>query len=332
MRSGSGKTFCLQARTSSWFVTAAVSLSIFTVSEPDRPVISYLFRGRRLTLIEDTFVYAMLVPIFPFVLPDRFGVQDAHIPFWSSVLLAAYAGPLVVTAPISGAIIDRWHVALPSLRLGLLLAISAAVMIGTATSLPIMVLGRAGQGVAAGVTWVAGPSLLVTASPGDHAGRGMGFVSLACTSGYMLSPLLSGLVYRHAGYRAVLAPAYGLIACNVVAVLGLLDPQNKEGEDDSVTVESPLPPSALSEGSSEVAPVPGQPPINWKSPAIWACVWANCVANATLADCDVIIPAFASRRFHWDSMGTGLIMFSIYGPNVVLGPCVGTFSMHLQSS
>lgn len=79
------RPWLLELRSSTWYITATVSTAIFT----------------------DIFLYAVIVPVFPFSLQSRQGVAEADIQHWLAVLLSVYGAALLVSAPFFGWLSDR---------------------------------------------------------------------------------------------------------------------------------------------------------------------------------------------------------------------------------
>lgn len=79
------RPWLLEFRSSTWFITVTVTTAVFT----------------------DIFLYAMIVPVFPFSLTERIGVPQSDVQYWLAVLLSVYGAALLVTAPIYGWLSDR---------------------------------------------------------------------------------------------------------------------------------------------------------------------------------------------------------------------------------
>ncbi|KEF50854.1 uncharacterized protein A1O9_13091 [Exophiala aquamarina CBS 119918] len=263
----------------------------------------------------------MLVPLSPFFLTTRLGVPENDISFWSTVLLAAYAGVLLLVAPLSGILSDRFRTRLGPLRLAMLVLAAAIVMIATAKSLAVLVVGRLAQGFAASIIWVVGPALLVEGSSGHEAGRDMGYVSLACGAG-LLSPLFSGPLYHRAGYLSVFAVAFALIGCGLIVCLSLIDRGAPSHSDLASSAGGSSDPDVE---RTAATPTDEHEPLRWRSLSVCTVLYAVVMGNAVSFVCDIIVPVYTVRLFGWNSLGTGLVMIALRGPTILLGPGVGKF-------
>ena len=83
----------------------------------------------------------------------------------------------------------------------------------------------------------------------------MGYIGIANSMGILLAPLLGGVVYSHAGYYAVFAMAFGLIAVDILLRLAIIE---KRGADE---IRAHLPaqtaPEVLSEAGISLPQVRG---------------------------------------------------------------------------
>lgn len=218
---------CLAFRTSRVFIITTVSLAIFT----------------------DIFVYGIIVPVMPFALTERAGIDESQIQTWVSILLAIYGAALLVTAPICGWLADRSSSRRMPLLLGLLALAGSTVMLCLGRTIGVIAAGRVLQGMSAAVVWVVGLALLVDTVGGDEIGQAMGYVGLSMSMGVLLAPLLGGVVFEKAGYYSVWAMAFGLLGLDIVLRLAMVErkiavrwdkqyePKRAEGVDEMTSEE-----------------------------------------------------------------------------------------------
>lgn len=58
-------------------------------------------------LFSETFLYGIAVPILPFLLEDRIGINHDELQTYSSILLAVYSASSIIISPIAGVIADK---------------------------------------------------------------------------------------------------------------------------------------------------------------------------------------------------------------------------------
>ncbi|KAI6898172.1 MFS general substrate transporter [Hortaea werneckii] len=96
-------------------------------------------------------------------------------------------------------------------------------MLCVGDSIGILAAGRVLQGISAAVVWVVGLALLVDTVGPDGIGQAMGYVGMSMSLAILLAPLLGGIVFDLAGYYAVFAMAFGLIALDIVLRLVMIE-------------------------------------------------------------------------------------------------------------
>ncbi|KAM0720619.1 hypothetical protein Q7P37_004756 [Cladosporium fusiforme] len=327
----------LALRTSKAFIISTVSLAIFT----------------------DIFVYGIIVPVMPFALTERAGVDASKIQTWVSILLAIYGAALLVTAPVCGWLADRSRSRRMPLLLGLLALAGSTIMLCLGRTIGLIAAGRVLQGMSAAVVWVVGLALLVDTVGGDEIGQAMGYVGLAMSMGVLLAPLLGGVVFERAGYYSVWAMAFGLIGLDIVLRLAMVErkiavrwdkqyePKRAEMQADA-SGESQAATKQVGEESREhesdedVTKDAERPASLHTSPAKWynrlppvlrllssrrllSALWAVLVQSSLLTSFDSVLPLFTKDTFSWTATGAGVIFLPIVVPTF-LGPWIGGLS------
>jgi len=191
--SASSPPALLKLRSSKTFIIITVATAIFT----------------------DIFVYGIVVPVLPFALTSRSGVDASQIQTWISIFLAVYGAALLAASPFFGWMADRSSSRRLPLLLGLLALGGATVMLCIGNSIGVLAAGRVLQGISAAVVWVVGLALMVDTVGPEEIGQAMGYVGLSMSLAILLAPLLGGVVFAASGYYAVFAMAFGLIVVDI---------------------------------------------------------------------------------------------------------------------
>ena len=121
----------LSIRSSNAFIISTISMAVFT----------------------DIFLYSLVVPVLPFALTGRAGVNEEDVQRWTSIFLSVYGAALAVGSPIFGWFADRSSSRRVPLLLGLVALGGATAMLCAGSSLPVLIIGRAFQGLSAAVVW-----------------------------------------------------------------------------------------------------------------------------------------------------------------------------------
>lgn len=184
----------LRFRSSKLFIIATICIAIFS----------------------DMFLYGVIVPVVPFSIVERAGINENDVQHWTSILLAVYGAALLISAPLAGVFAD--HSASRRLPLlgGLVVLTAATLMLCLAQSVALLVVGRILQGLAGGIVWTVGQALLVDTVGQADIGQVMGYVSISMSVGIMISPLLGGVVYDAAGYYAVWYMCFGILGLDIL--------------------------------------------------------------------------------------------------------------------
>jgi MFS family permease len=154
----------LNVRSSNVFIITTVSTAIFT----------------------DIFLYSLVVPVLPFALTGRAGVKEDDIQRWTSIFLGVYGPALAVGSPIFGWFADRSSSRRTPLLLGLLALGGSTAMLCAGSSLPVLITGRALQGLSAAVVWPVGLALLSDSIEREKLGEAMGYIAAATSVGSLV--------------------------------------------------------------------------------------------------------------------------------------------------
>lgn len=145
----------LRWRSSTVFITSTVALGLFT----------------------DLFLYALIVPVLPFMLHDRLSIPENEIQSWVSRLLAVYAGmQLLVSVPVGWLADCTASRQLPFLC-GLAALLAGTVMLALGQNIVVLLIARALQGLSASVVWTIGLAMVLDTVGTENLGKTMGVVS-----------------------------------------------------------------------------------------------------------------------------------------------------------
>ncbi|RMZ27585.1 hypothetical protein D0859_08350 [Hortaea werneckii] len=219
--SSSRRPALLKLRSSKTFIIITISTAVFT----------------------DIFVYGIVVPVLPFALTERSNVDSGSVQTWISIFLAVYGAALLFASPICGWFADRSSSRRMPLMLGLLALGGSTAMLCVGDSIGILAAGRVLQGISAAVVWVVGLALLVDTVGPDGIGQAMGYVGMSMSLAILVAPLLGGVVFDLAGYYAVFAMAFGLIALDIVLRLVMIEKKSAAKWLSPTEVDESLPSS-----------------------------------------------------------------------------------------
>ncbi|PNS18284.1 Quinidine resistance protein 1 [Sphaceloma murrayae] len=191
----------LHFRCSKVFIIASVAAAVFT----------------------DLFLYGVIVPVIPFTLTSRVGIEEGSVQRWTSILLAVYGAALLVASPICGWFADRSTSRKTPLLLGLIALAGATGILTAGNSIALLIVGRLLQGASAAVVWVVGLALVADTVGPEDVGNAMGYIGVAMSFGVLLSPLVGGVVFERAGYYAVYGVSFALLGVDIVLRFALIE-------------------------------------------------------------------------------------------------------------
>lgn len=190
----------LRFRSSKNFILATVCIAIFT----------------------DILLYGIIVPVMPYALTSRVGIHEDSVQTWNAILLACYTIALFVGSPLVGIYADHSSSRRWPLLIGLFALAASTLMLCLSRSIALLIVGRIFQGFSAAIVWSVGLALLADTF-GKQIGMAMGYSSIAMSMGLLVSPVIGGAVYNHAGYYAVYYIAFGCIFLDVILRLILIE-------------------------------------------------------------------------------------------------------------
>jgi MFS transporter, DHA1 family, solute carrier family 18 (vesicular amine transporter), member 1/2 len=246
-----------------------------------------------IALFTDMLVYGLAIPVLP-LLPATVAAGPAA----TGILFAGYAAAMIVVTPVAGRMVDRAGPRRP-LLIGLVGLAVATLLFAAGGPYWLLVLARVLQGVAAGMSWVAGLSLIAAVTPLATRGRWMGVAMSTVSLGVLVGPPLAGLLVQSFGVTApfLLAAAVAL-ADGVVRLL--LVRGAERATDDSA-------------GPLTVLRVPGS----------WAVVGAVVLGAATIAAIEPVLPLHLAEQYGTGPLALGLLFALAVITGAVANPLVG---------
>jgi MFS family permease len=195
-----------------------------------------------LTVLVDVLGLTLMLPLLPF-----YALHFGASPFVVTILGASYAACQLVAGPFLGRLSDRVG-RKPVLLVSQLGTLAAFLLIGGASALWMLFVGRIVDGLTAGNLSIAQAYISDVTRP-ENRTRAFGFIGISFGVGFLIGPAVSGLLAHHYGFAA---PAYGAaglsflsIVLNVALLPGKAELERLKAEhgqaSDSQTYRSPPP-------------------------------------------------------------------------------------------
>ncbi|KAF2682129.1 MFS general substrate transporter [Lentithecium fluviatile CBS 122367] len=306
----------------------------------------------------DLFLYALIVPVLPFMLEDRVHLPESEIQNTISTLLAIYAGASCLASPIAGVLADR----LASSRqvpflLGLVLLLLATVLLAVGNNVPLLAIARLLQGASGGVVWTIGLAILIETVGQENLGKTMGTIFSFITVGSLFGPIIGGALYSRTGYAGVFGVGIAVIIVDFVLRLLMIEKKvatkymsteqlnsTSSNPDATPTESSPLLPNTpLSDNLSSYRLAPSKYRITTAFPILLTCAdvglltsfFIGFIQALLLGAFDATVPLVASSRYGFDSLKAGLLFLPLGGADFFFGPifgwCVDRWGARLMS-
>ena len=128
---------------------------------------------------------------------------------------------------------------------GLILVALSTIFFFVATSLPLLLVGRALQAVSCSFVYTCGLGLVARATPDNIKGTVLGYVSLGTALGDTMGPGIGGFLYTKGGHYAMFGVAMGIVGVDFVLRMLTVEEEQKQETGISSGEQGPL----LSEAS-----------------------------------------------------------------------------------
>ncbi|RFP61629.1 MFS transporter [Luteimonas weifangensis] len=151
-----------------------------------RAALAFIF----VTVLIDVLAFGVIIPVLPHLIEDFVGGDTAHAAYWVGVFGTVFAAIQFFSAPLQGALSDRYGrrpvILLSCLGLGL-----DFVFMALANTLPWLLLGRVVSGITAASFTTANAYIADITAPEQRA-RSYGLIGAAFGLGFIVGPLLGG--------------------------------------------------------------------------------------------------------------------------------------------
>lgn len=303
----------------------------------------------------DLFLYGIIVPVMPYILTERIGLDSDQIQGSISNLLAAYAGASVAASPVAGILADK----MPYGRkvpfvVGLVFLALATVLLAIGQSVPLLVLARVLQGASGGVVWTIGLAIVIETVGQENLGKTMGTIFSFVSVAGLFAPICGGALYAKSGYKGVFGVSIGLIAIDLILRLLMVEKkvaamyagsqlETATNNAEECDEETPLLPRNETTGKQYKLAKPANRvtrsvPILLllRDPALVTAIWIAFMQAFLLGSFDATVPLVASEQFDFGSLKAGLLFLPLGGADFLLGPvfgwCVDRYGTKIFSS
>ncbi|GAB1197571.1 hypothetical protein APSETT444_006869 [Aspergillus pseudonomiae] len=274
-------------RSSPFFIVSAMAMALFTGTD-------------RI----DVFLYTFIVPILPYILENRLGLDVSLTQRMSFALLALSAVASLVCSPFIGHYADKMSSKKILLLGSLAAALFSTVILAMATSRYATIADNVKQ---------------------EHLGKTYGMISLVVAVGTSGGPMAAGILFEMGGYWLAWSSAFAIIVVDIVLRALMIErPRSQPGTprgDDEDPENDPLLPNNISLVEEKKG---------WHFYTYlfrhrqFVCGAMSYLVFAILiSSFDTTIPLHVRDAFDWGSMESGLLFAALQGPGIIMSPLCG---------
>ncbi len=172
------------------------------------PAIVFIF----ITMLIDVIGFGLIIPVLPKLLEQMTGGDLSTAARWGGILMFTYAGMQFLFSPIIGGLSDQFG-RRPVILASLFAFAIDFVIQGFAPNIWWFFLGRVLGGIT-GASFTSGMAYIADVSPIEKRAQNFGIVGAAFGLGFIIGPLIGGVVSFYFGIRAPFFAAAGLAAVN----------------------------------------------------------------------------------------------------------------------
>lgn len=178
------------------------------MSLPRTPGLTFIF----ITLLIDVIGFGLIIPVLPGLLEQMTGGDLSTASKWGGWLMFTYAGMQFLFSPVIGGLSDQYG-RRPVILAALFIFSIDFIIQGLAPSIGWFFVGRILAGIT-GASFTAGGAYIADVSTPDKRAQNFGIIGAAFGLGFIIGPLLGGLVSYYGGLRAPFFAAAGLAMLN----------------------------------------------------------------------------------------------------------------------
>ncbi|CAO3613923.1 unnamed protein product [Mucor hiemalis] len=258
-----------------------------------------------LILFTDMLVYGSVIPCLPALVIDKFHGTSKDI----GVLFGCFALGYLIATPSFAILSDKYQNRRYPVMFGNFFLIGSTLCFAWANTYSLLVIARVCQGVSAGASWTIGLGMLADTFPVDQLGRTMGTVIMSHTIGFVLGPVLGGVLYDYGG---IAAPFYLCSLFALFALLGTLwiTEPIRTFEKHQITESTQL----LSKKNHHHEKYDGSKKLFrlLQNPRIISCTICCFVTSATMAGFEPALPIYLQEKYHVSiSTVGGIVLYRV---------------------
>ncbi|KAB8078487.1 major facilitator superfamily domain-containing protein [Aspergillus leporis] len=285
----------------------------------------FIVSAMAMALFSDVFLYTFIVPILPYILESRLGLDVSLTQRLSFTLLAESAIASLICSPFIGHYADKLSSKKTLLLWSLAAALVSTVILALATSTFTLFFGRLLQAVASAFIWTVGYATIADNVRQEHLGKTYGVISLVVAAGTSGGPMAAGILFEIGGYWLAWSSAFAILVVDIILRVLMIERPRTQPATPQCEAQDP-----------ENDPLLHSNPIAVEEKRGWhfytyllrhrqfICGAVSYFVFAILiSSFDTTIPLHVRDVFDWGSMNAGLLFVGLQGPGIIMSPICG---------
>ncbi|KAJ5598162.1 Tetracycline resistance protein TetA/multidrug resistance protein MdtG [Penicillium hordei] len=275
-----------------------------------------------IALFSETFLYGFIVPILGPMIKDRLHIDPSRIQQLTSAVLALHGAISVISGPIIGHFADKMESSRVPLLVSMLGCIIGTLMVASAHSVTVLLVGRSLQGISESMVWIVGFTTVTELVDNDQMGSVMGLLASFVSTGMLAGPIASGFLLETTEYWVMWSVPLLVLALNLLARLIMVEPSPEKvcepecmGETTSLLSDQEETQN-LSTGSNF-----------WKvmlcDSRVITILLLSITSTTVSTSFHATLPLHVQEAFGWGPSMTGLLFACLILPVLFVGPLAG---------
>jgi MFS family permease len=254
---------------------------------------------------------------------NRLHVRPSKAQELTSAVLALHGTLAVLSGPIIGHFADKNPNRKSALLFSLAWCIIGTCIVASASSVPILLLGRVMQGIAGSAVWIIGFATVADTISPNHIGFALSMMMSCANTGTISGPAVAGLLLEAVGYWMTWSVPLVVLTIDFIARVCMIE--SPASPSSSATNGSPTENESLLPSCEEQIPpgIGGFWRIMLCNGRVMTCLLIITMGATVSTSFDATLPLYVEEKFGWGPSTSGLLFAGLVVPGVFIGPVSG---------
>ncbi|KAE8393119.1 major facilitator superfamily domain-containing protein [Aspergillus alliaceus] len=285
----------------------------------------FIVSAMAMALFSDVFLYAFIVPILPYILESRLGLDVSLTQRMSFILLAESAVASLISSPFIGHYADKMSSKKTLLLGSLATALVSTIVLAVATTTFTLFFGRAIQSIASSFIWTVGYATIADNVKQENLGKTYGVISLVVAAGTSAGPMAAGILFEMGGYWLAWSSAFAILVLDIILRVLMIEKPKSHPGTPRPGFHDPENDPLLPSNDSAVEEKTGWHFYMYlfRHRQFVCGAMSYFVFAILISSFDTTIPLHVRDAFNWGSMMSGILFAALQGPGIIMSPLCG---------